>query len=259
MHPVLLQLGPLLITGYSFCIGLGILLGAFAVRSLSRRTGVDPEPLYDLAFWGVLGGIAGARLLYVLVLWPHYAEAPRRILELQDGGFVFLGGLFLGGGAVVLQVKRGGLAWGPSLDVIFGALPLTHGLGRVGCFLAGCCHGGPTDLPWGVRFPGVVVPPELRGIPVHPTQLYEAAFDFLLFAALWIWAPNRKRPGSLALAYFLAYPVARFAIELVRGDPERGFVLGGLLSTSQALCVAIFAAAAFGWSRLPKAPEAVAG
>ena len=134
-------------------------------------------------------------------------------------------------------------------DFLIVAVPLGHALGRVGCFLAGCCYGKPTTLPWGVRFtnPHTLVPPELMGVPLHPTQLYEAALNFALFLLLHYASKKPHKDGKILVEYVLCYAVMRFALEFLRGDFRGGFLLG--LSPSQVICLGIAGAAIFIWAR----------
>ena len=147
-----------------------------------------------------------------------------------------------------------------------------HFFGRMGCFFAGCCYGTPTDSALGVRMVegsgayqvlSRMQPPLVeagRTVPLVPTQAMEAVFELLLAAALSALLLRRPRPGSVFFGYMLCYPVFRFAIETVRFDPERGTVLGGLLSTSQALSVAFFALGVGGiiWTRVAGSDRPIA-
>jgi len=113
--------------------------------------------------------------------------------------------------------------------------------GRFGCFSAGCCYGKPTDMPWGVKFNNSdLVDSALRGIPLHPTQLYEAGSLFiLLMGLLWVFR-RRVFDGQVSLVYFMAYPLIRSLIEIYRGDTVRGFIVDGVLSTSQFISILLF-------------------
>jgi phosphatidylglycerol:prolipoprotein diacylglycerol transferase len=122
--------------------------------------------------------------------------------------------------------------------------PLADGIGRWGCFFSGCCWGTPTDLPWAVTFPevGRRFHRGLPDVPLHPTQIYFSLVGFAIFLAL-AWLYRRKRfHGQIISTFLLLYAVTRFFLEYVRGDEERGFLLGGLVSTSQGVSL-LFAAA----------------
>ena len=135
----------------------------------------------------------------------------------------------------------------PTADFLITALPLGHALGRIGCFLAGCCYGKPTTLPWGVVFtnPDTLVPVQLQGVPLHPTQLYETACNLLLFFYLHKAYQKKHTAGSILIRYIIGYSAIRFIIEFFRGDYRGAFILG--LSPSQALavCAVVLAAAVY--------------
>jgi phosphatidylglycerol:prolipoprotein diacylglycerol transferase len=130
-----------------------------------------------------------------------------------------------------------------TMDCAFPGLVTAHMFGRVGCLTAGCCYGKPTGSSWGIKLYSDLVDPSLRGIPLHPTQIYEATSLFLLLMGL-LWLERRKSfDGQVALTYLMAYSVIRSIIEVFRGDLIRGFVIGDWLSTSQFISALVFVAA----------------
>jgi phosphatidylglycerol:prolipoprotein diacylglycerol transferase len=154
--------------------------------------------------------------------------------------------------ALILYMKKKKLPVLKTSDFMIVALPLGHALGRIGCFLAGCCYGRPTNLPWGVTFtdPHSLVPPELLGTPLHPTQLYEACFNFLLFLLLHKLYQRPHKDGSILVCYVACYGFLRFFIEFFRGDFRGAFWLG--LSPSQLIAIIISLIAGALWLRLAK-------
>jgi phosphatidylglycerol:prolipoprotein diacylglycerol transferase len=129
------------------------------------------------------------------------------------------------------------------MDVMIPALAIAHVLGRMGCIAAGCCYGRPTGSDWGFRFNSELVDISLRGVPLHPTQLYEAVSVFILFLGL-LWVHRTKKfDGQVVLTYLMGYPIIRSIVETFRGDTIRGFVIEGVLSTSQFLSLLIFVGA----------------
>ncbi|MBS2026601.1 MAG: prolipoprotein diacylglyceryl transferase [Deltaproteobacteria bacterium] len=243
MYPVLFHIGSHPVTSYGLAMGIGALMLIPILRHLAPIYGQPASALYDLAFWAIAGAVTGARLLFVIVNRTYFSAHPMEVFALSDGGLDFLGAPLLGGLVAVVYSRWRKLPVVASLDILLACLSGVHIIGRLGCFFAGCCHGRATDLPWGVRFTSGAVDPALRGVPVHPTQLYEAFCELVLFTFLLRLAPKRRFDGQLALTYALAYSVIRFVIEFFRGDPVRGFVFG-VLSTSQFLSLLIFAAAA---------------
>jgi phosphatidylglycerol:prolipoprotein diacylglycerol transferase len=129
------------------------------------------------------------------------------------------------------------------MDAMIPGLVIAHAFGRLGCIAAGCCYGKPTGADWGFRFYSPLIDVNLRGIPLHPTQLYESSALFVLFLGM-LWLYRRKVfDGQVVLSYFIVYPVIRSVIEVFRGDTLRGFVIEDVLSTSQFISIGVFAAA----------------
>lgn len=227
MHPVLFSVGSYEVHTYGVMVGVALYGGIASAVALGRRAGLAPTRLWDLGILLLVGGIVGSRLEYVRTQWAHgYAEHPLRAFDLRDGGLVFYGGLI---GAILFVIGYAAARRMPVwtvLDVYAPFVPLGHALGRLGCFAAGCCYGAPTDWPWAVTFPaGSEAPP---GIPLHPTQLYEATYCALLGAALlWFW-PRRRFPGQVFGALLILYPAFRAVNEVFRGDAVRGTTLFGL-------------------------------
>ena len=245
MFPVLFYVGSHPVTSYGLAFGIGAVLLIPILRHLGRIYGLPAAALYDLGFWAIVGAVTGARLLFVIVNHTYFSAHPVQVFSLSDGGLDFLGAPLLGGVVAFFYARFRKLPIAASLDILLASLSGVHVIGRLGCFFAGCCHGRATDLPWGVRFTSGAVAPNLRGVPVHPTQLYEAFCELVLFSVLVRLAPRRRFDGQLALTYALSYACIRFVIEFFRGDPVRGFVLGWL-STSQFLSLLIFTGAASG-------------
>lgn len=129
------------------------------------------------------------------------------------------------------------------IDIMSPGLVVAHAFGRIGCLSAGCCYGRPTDAPWGIKLFSDLVDETHRGIPLHPTQLYESSALFILYAGLMYIFKHRKFDGQVGLTYFMLYPIIRSIIEVFRGDSIRGFVIDGILSTSQFISILVFAGA----------------
>ena len=187
----------------------GALVGLWILRRELQRSKL-PETALDAAALGVLGGLAGAKLLWTI---EHMGDAPFSALLLSRGGLSWFGG-FAGGvltGLVVLRRRRL-----PIVAVLAAATPafaIGHAIGRIGCFLVGDDYGWPTDLPWGVAFPRGLPPTD---VPVHPTQLYEAIALTLLAVLLFRWRRARRPDAFVLGAYLILAGSIRFAIEFVR-------------------------------------------
>lgn len=209
IYPVFFRIGDFEITGFGVLVALGALVGLWVFRRELRRSRL-PESAVDSAVAGILGGMAGAKLLWV---FEHLGEEPTADLILSRGGMSWFGGLAGGvlAGLIVMQWKRL-----PKIAVLAAATPalaVGHMIGRIGCFLVGDDYGRPTNLPWGVRFPEGL-PPTI--VPVHPTQLYEAV---ALIPVAFLLVRLRKQGSADRVVlgtYLLLAGALRFAIEFIR-------------------------------------------
>ena len=239
MAPIFFQLGPF--TLYSYGIMMAVAFGLstwLAVRDARRLPAgaavLAPEMVVDATCAALFGGIAGARLFYVALHAGEFAHAPLEIVAIWHGGLVWYGG-FLGGalgGWLYTRSRR--LPFLRAFDQLSPYVALGHALGRVGCFLNGCCYGAPSDAWCAVRFPNL---PE----PVWPTQLFEALGLFFLYRWLrWGQAHGAlQRPGLTAGQYLLGYAALRFGLEFLRGDQT---VAWEGMTLQQLVSVGLFAA-----------------
>jgi len=218
MLPVLFRIGSLEITSFGAMVALGALVGLWVFRRELSRAGL-PDAALDAAVYGLLGGLLGAKLLYV---FEHLEDGSFLSLFLDRGGMSWFGG-FVGGllaGFLTIRVKRWPLV--PILAAAAPALAIGQMIGRIGCFLVGDDYGRPTSLPWGVAFP--------RGLPptidrVHPTQIYEAIFLAVLAWVLIRWRRKGVSDRVVLGRYLLLAGAFRFALEFVRVNTR---VLGPL-------------------------------
>jgi phosphatidylglycerol:prolipoprotein diacylglycerol transferase len=235
MYPILFRFGSLTIYAYGFSLVIAIFTGGILAFRKARKEGL-PIPLEqtaDLFFSIVLSAIVGSRLLFVLIHFKLFRENPLSIFKIWEGGLVFYGGLLLAAGVSIGYMKWQRMPIWKISDLVSPFLALGLFFGRVGCFLAGCCYGKETSLPWGVVFTDPNSVARLN-VPLHPTQLYDAANGLALFFFL-NWMEKRKAFGGQIFWLFLfLYSITRFFIEMLRGDP-RGFILPDLLSTSQGI------------------------
>lgn len=229
MFPTLFKLGPLTFHTYGLLVALGLVLGSRIAVWNARRSGLEKnqaeDVVYQLLLYFTVGGVLGGRLFHVVEFWHEFSDAPMDIFKIWQGGLVSYGGLAGALMAFSIWVRKNPEApWKKWLDWIAPSLALGHAVGRLGCFAAGCCYGNSTDAPWAVVFTHMDSLAPL-GVPVHPTQLYEAAFLALLGAFLLWRLPRNKKDGGLFSEYLALYSAARFALEFLRADPR---VLGPL-------------------------------
>ena len=167
-------------------------------------------------------------------------QNPVEIVKVWEGGLVFFGGLIASTAyGIYFFVKHKLPAW-KMIDILTPGLVVAHAFGRLGCLGAGCCYGRPTDLPWGIKLHSELVDASMRGIPLHPTQLYESTSLFILFAGLMYVFKHKKFDGQVGLTYFMLYPIIRSIVEIYRGDSIRGFIIDDVLSTSQFISIFVF-------------------
>ena len=242
MHPVLVKIGSFELASYGLMTALAYMAAAWYLYKRLHYIKLDKDTFWNIIFIAFVSALLGAKLLYIIVSWQEMgATFTERLVYAAKNfryGFVFFGGAVTAIVALLIYLKKKKLPVLPTADFFIVALPIGHAIGRVGCFLAGCCYGKPTDLPWGVTFtdPHSLVAPQYLGTtPLHPTQLYEVAANLILFFVLQYYYKKTHKNGAVLAAYIIGYCVIRFVIEFFRGD-FRGEYLWGL-SPSQLIAV----------------------
>jgi len=244
MHPVLFHAGPFTLHTYGLLVSTGVLFGLWLARTQAESAGLDPDRVWNLGIYMVLAALVGAKLWLVLADWGYYADHPREIFSFSTllSGGTYYGGFLSAALVAALYARHFHLKFLPLADVYVAPLALGHAIGRLGCLSAGCCYGQPKSLPWGVVFKDsyahFLVGTPLR-IRLHPTQLYEAATEFLIFAYLLYLRRRQHFTGELFAVYALLYGITRGTIEFFRGDPDRTLLAGGAFSLMQVVSVAL--------------------
>ena len=228
----LFSIMPLTVHSYGLMIALGILVCVFMGMYRARKYGYKDEAVLDIAIFGILSGFVGAKLLYVLVEFDSFLKNPMDVLGSE--GFVVYGGIIVGALVGILYCRIKKLPCWEYFDLLAPSIAVAQGFGRIGCFLAGCCYGRPTDTFWGVTFPEGSFAP--AGVPLIPTQLISSAGDFIITGILLVYSKHNKKAGNVGILYMLLYGIGRFLVECLRSD-DRGTV--GLLSTSQFISIGI--------------------
>lgn len=238
MYPILFELFGFKIYAYGLCIGIGIVLGvAYTTYASKKLLQLNSDLINNLTIYLVVAAVVGGKVFLVLEEPATYFQHPKKLLS--GSGFVFYGSLIFCIGVLYFFIKKHKIKPLIFFDIMAITTCIVHACGRVGCFMAGCCYGKPTD-----GFLGVVYAHPKSTAPLncslHPTQLYEAACLFVLMLILVFISSKKKFDGQVFAAYLLLYSAIRFVTEQYRGDEARGFVLGGLLSHSQLISVLIF-------------------
>ncbi|HUV50406.1 MAG TPA: prolipoprotein diacylglyceryl transferase [Anaerolineae bacterium] len=241
MHPVLLKLGPFSIYTYGFFIAMGFIAGILLAKREAMRLGEDPERIMDLSFYVLIAAIVGSRLFYIFINPDIFLSDILESFRIWNGGLVFYGGFIaaLIVGLVYVKIKKMPL-W-RTTDIAALSLALGQFFGRLGCFSAGCCYGKACNFSWGVTFTNLDTLAPV-GIPLHPTQLYHAAGNLLIFVILWFFRRRKKFDGQLFWLYVILYVITRSFIEIFRGD-FRGEPVFGVLSVAQAIGIIMVPAA----------------
>jgi phosphatidylglycerol:prolipoprotein diacylglycerol transferase len=240
------------------------LLGLRFAMSRGKKRGLDANRVLDLGIYIIIAALVGAKLLLLIVDFDQFLRSPGDAFSLVRAAGVFYGGLFLAVVVAFWYISKHQMPFWTTCDAFAPGIALGHITGRLGCLAAGCCYGTPTNVPWAIVFTNPLANANVGtplGIPLHPTQLYEAGAELLIL--LFLLATERRgRPfaGRTFWAYMLLYAVSRYIIEFFRGDP-RGMMLG--MSTSQliSLILAPLSLAMLIWlaRSTPEAPQEMRG
>ena len=245
MYPILFQIGPITIYSFGAFMALAALTAAWVVHADLKRRGYNPELASSLVFAAALGGLVGARLLFVVEEWNNFLAAPLNFI-FTGAGFTWYGGLLGGTAAVSWVAKKNKIPWLVVADIGTPALAIAYGVGRIGCHVAGDGDWGKiTDVPWGFAYTNAIVGwadpmtgiPYPPGVRVHPTPIYEFIEAIVVFAILWSLRDKGYAPGTITWLYMILAGFARFLVEFWRINPP--LALG--LSEAQWFSLALMA------------------
>ncbi|HEU5147056.1 MAG TPA: prolipoprotein diacylglyceryl transferase [Chryseosolibacter sp.] len=243
MHPVIFEVGSFTLYSYGMMIAVGILAGmAYLIVAGKKELGLTFDQANTLFLWVFLAAVVGGKLFLFFEDPGGYIVRPGALLS--GRGFVFYGSFLLAVPVMWIFFKRHNLPVYQMLDIMAITTCLVHMFGRIGCFLAGCCYGKPTESALAVVFTNPVCYAQPLNTPLYPTQLMEAGYILAVMLVL-LWMKRRRRfHGQLFLSYLMLYAFGRFVLEFFRGDVGRGFVIQDYMSHSQfiALSVAVVVA-----------------
>jgi phosphatidylglycerol:prolipoprotein diacylglycerol transferase len=238
VYPELFSIGPITVYTYGVLLAASYLIGLRLAMWRAKARGLDANRVLDLGIYIIIAALVGAKLLLLVVEFDQFRRSPAELLTLARSGGVFYGGLILAVAVAFWYIWKHRMPFWTTCDVFAPGIALGHVTGRLGCLAAGCCYGRQTDVAWAITFSNPLAASNVGtplGIPLHPTQLYEAGAALLILILLL--ATERKGrhfAGRTFWAYMFLYALARYVIEIYRGDP-RGMVLG--MSTSQFISV----------------------
>jgi phosphatidylglycerol:prolipoprotein diacylglycerol transferase len=240
MLPKVCQIGPFTIFSYGLMLAIAFITAAFLIRLQAKRQGDNPQLAFNFTYLVFLWGIIGARLFYVLENNSYYRKDPLEIFMLQHGGMSYFGGFFVALAAGFVYLKKKRFPFLRMLDLVAPFLALAQSIGRLGCFLNGCCFGRQSS--WGIYFPA-------HQKTLVPLQLYASLVLVLLFMVLRLMQDRPHKQGRIFLAYVLLYSLKRFFVEFWRADNLRllfgltlfqlislGLFFGGLATMARFKC-----------------------
>lgn len=249
MHPFI-EIGSLNIPVYSTLFIVAYIIAVIIGRKIGEKRNIAKDDMLYLSIYGAIGLFIGAKVMFfisklpiIITKFDIYIELwkadPMEAVNYTFGGLVFYGGLigFVAGAYIYCRIYK--LKFMPFMDVITPLIPLVHGVGRIGCFFAGCCYGKEYHGFGSVKFPYNEIIPELDDVPRVPVQLIEAAANFVMFGVLMALVKNVKlKSGQLLGIYIVYYSIVRVIMETMRGDIIRGNIGG--ISTSQIISIILF-------------------
>jgi len=252
MYPKILDLGPVTIHTYGLLLAAAFIAGIWITSRNARKPGINPDSVWNLGLIVIFAALVGAKIILLFSNFQYYSQNFREIFSLSTlrSPGVYYGGLLLAIAAAALYIVKKKLPVLVMADISAPGIALGQAISRLGCLSAGCCYGKPTNLPWGITFTNqysydnVGVP---LNVPLHPTQIYDLVGALALFVFL-TWRLSKKHvTGQIMLEYLALFAGLRFFVEFFRDD-DRGFLLYGLLSTSQFIAIlTILGSAALYW------------
>lgn len=228
MHPVICEIGPFKIYSYGLMLAIAFFISVFFASKEAKKRSFPADLIWNTGFVAVIAGIAGARIFYVLENIEFYFNHPLEIIILQHGGLSWFGGFILGTAAAIYYLKKRKFSVLKTLDIFAPYLALAQGIGRLGCFLNGCCYGK-------VSVCGIYSP--LHNQTLIPTQLYSSLALILIFIFLRYLQSKPLHEGTIICSYLVLYSVKRFIIEFFRND-NHVFMFG--LTLFQIISVVLF-------------------
>lgn len=251
MHPILFEVGNYTIYTYGFCIAIGALLGlSYMTWQGKKQFSLSFDTINSLFIFIVVAAIVGGKVFFFFEDPGYYAKNLNKLFT--GSGFVFYGSFLFAVPVMLWFFKKHNIPTLAMLDIMAVVTCIVHGFGRIGCFMAGCCYGKPTESIFGITFTNPICQAEPLNTPLHPTQLYEAGFIFCLLALLFLLKNKKRFDGQLFLLYLILYASGRGVLEIFRGDVARGFIINNWLSHSQFISIIIIGVAVFYYFRLSK-------
>lgn len=256
MHPILFNIpffSGFKLHTYGLLVALAFLAGMSWVSHESKRVGEPPQKLMDLCFYIVISAIIGSRIFYVLFEDSDFWGNPLSFFKIWEGGLVFHGGLLFAIAFSVGYVHRHHLNFWRVADIFSPGIAIGHAIGRIGCYMAGCCYGKPAQegFFWTSTFPPIEGSLAPSGIPLYPIQLMEALAEGLIFLTLILIRKKKQFDGQILLLYLILYSLVRFGLDFLRDELSKDTFLSSLikapLSDAQIISLGLILTALFLW------------
>lgn len=245
MLPEICKIGGFTIYSYGLALVAAFFICTYLATAQAKKENFNPEQIFNLLFYVFISGIIGSRLFYVFYNAAFYIRHPLEIIMLQRGGMAWFGGLIFGAAAAIVVIRKNKIDLFKTLDLLIPFVALGQAIGRIGCFLNGCCFGRPADF--GVYF-------EVHGQVLIPTQAYSSLLLILIFIILRFMQDRRHLPGQILASYLLLYSLKRFTIEFFRNDTPKTFYG---LTLFQLLSLAVFISSLVIFSRISRNKDKV--
>ncbi|MBU4376978.1 MAG: prolipoprotein diacylglyceryl transferase [Candidatus Omnitrophica bacterium] len=211
MHPILFQIGNFKIYSYGVMVALGFLAAVYLTAEEAKRRGIKRENILDIYLYAIIFGIIGARALHVILEMDYYFKYPLEVIMINHGGLAFQGGLIAGISAACFVISRRRLPLLKTADMMVPYVALAQSIGRIGCFLNGCCYGVASDSFFAVAFSG-------QGECEHPVQVYLSVCFLAIFVILKKIYENNKIDGVVFALYLAMFSIVSFFVDFLRGD-----------------------------------------
>jgi phosphatidylglycerol:prolipoprotein diacylglycerol transferase len=264
VHQTAFRIGDMDIAWYGICLAVGFMLGLWTAGRRGMRIGLNAEDISNLMIWMFIGGVVGGKALFLINHWEEFQNS-KNSMQMLRSGWVFHGSLIGACIGIWIFIRRKGMPLWATFDALAPSFALGHAIGRIGCFMNGCCFGKTCELPWAVQFPAgtmphshhlsieIIEPTAKLSAFVHPSQMYEFILNIMFYAFLaWLFR-RRKFDGQIFAAYLLGYAVIRFGIEFARAD-DRGWLWFSSLTSGQGISILLLGLGAFIWWKLKDQP-----
>jgi len=224
MNPIAFTILGKEIRWYGIMAAVGFMAAVFIMQRIRNHADLKKEQVSDITMIGMIGGVIGARIFYVVQFWDQFSNNYAEIIRIDHGGLVFYGGFIVALASIIYYCAVKGISIIAVLDVAAPSIAIGHAAGRIGCFMNACCYGKACDLPWGVVYPANTEPGHrFTDIALHPVQIYEVIGNIIICAIL-LFVLRRVKKGQTAAIYLILYGVLRFVDELFRGDHSDTFI-----------------------------------